>query len=87
MQVWNLHPTSMTYNTKLELSSLEETRGQFKGRQPTIKLGIDVHQEFYVVVCQEGRMSPKAGAAFHSSGLPLLGTQSARESWGNLRRL
>jgi len=33
-----------------ELSSLEGTRGQFSGGTGVIKLGIDVHQDFYVVV-------------------------------------
>jgi transposase len=42
-----------------ELSSLEETRSQFNGSKEAIKLGIDVHQGFYVVVCQVGGMSPK----------------------------
>ncbi|MGH8092224.1 MAG: IS110 family transposase [Chthoniobacterales bacterium] len=42
-----------------ELSSLEETRGQFNGRPEAIKLGIDVHQAFYVVVVQEGGSNPK----------------------------
>jgi Transposase IS116/IS110/IS902 family len=36
-----------------ELSSLEETRCQFNGGRCAIKLGIDVHQDFYVVVEQE----------------------------------
>ena len=48
----------------IESSSLEETRGQFNGRKLAIKLGIDVHQEFYVVVCQEGGMSPKPAQRF-----------------------
>ncbi|MBA3963900.1 MAG: hypothetical protein H0X40_18645, partial [Chthoniobacterales bacterium] len=46
-------------DTKSELSSREETRGQFNGRRAAIKLGIDVHQEFYVVVLQEGGTNPK----------------------------
>ncbi len=37
-----------------ELSSPEGTRSQFNGCTGVIKLGIDVHQEFYVVVAQEG---------------------------------
>src|SRR6266446_6414375 len=41
-----------------ELSSLEETRCQFNGSKADIKLGIDVHQEFYVVVMQEGGSNP-----------------------------
>ena len=45
-----------------ELSSLEGTRCQFNGGRCAIKLGIDVHQDFYVVVEQEGDES-QAGAA------------------------
>ena len=40
---------------KTEFSSLEETRGQFNGGKAEIKLGIDVHQDFDVVVMQVGR--------------------------------
>ena len=47
-----------------ELSSHEETRGQFNGSRASIKLGIDVHQEFYVVVMQEGGLSPKPPQRF-----------------------
>src|SRR5438309_7818008 len=42
-----------------ELSSHEGTRGQFNGSKAVIKLGIDVHQDFYVVVIQEGGTNPK----------------------------
>lgn len=42
-----------------ELSSHEETRSQFNGSSGAIKLGIDVHQDFYVVVRQEGGTNPK----------------------------
>ncbi len=42
-----------------ELSSLEETRRQINVRTSAIKLGIDVHQAFYVVVMQEGGSHPK----------------------------
>lgn len=42
-----------------ELSSPEGTRGQFNVRPSAIKLGIDVHQAFYVVVLQEGGSNPK----------------------------
>ena len=45
----------------IELSSPEETRGQFNGGKADIKLGIDVHQDFYVVVMQEGGGNPKPG--------------------------
>jgi hypothetical protein len=36
------------------LSSVEETRSEFNQSTGAIKLGIDVHQDFYVVVVQEG---------------------------------
>src|SRR5215831_6066447 len=49
---------------RTELSSLEETRCQFNGGNCAIKLGIDVHQDFYVVVMQEGGQNPKAPQRF-----------------------
>jgi len=48
-----------------ELSSHEGTRCQFNGGSGTIKLGIDVHQEFYVVVMQHGEANPKPPQRFH----------------------
>jgi hypothetical protein len=59
VRVWDLHPTNMHKCLHTELSSPEGTRGQFNGRRAAIKLGIDVHQEFYVVVMQEGGCNPK----------------------------
>jgi len=47
-----------------ELSSPEGTRGQFNGSKCVIKLGIDVHQDFYVVVMQEGGSNPKPPQRF-----------------------
>jgi hypothetical protein len=47
-----------------ELSSHEETRCQFNGTKADIKLGIDVHQDFYVVVMQEGGSNPKPPQRF-----------------------
>ena len=47
-----------------ELSSHEGTRGQFNGGRCAIKLGIDVHQDFYVVVMQEGGGNPKPPQRF-----------------------
>jgi transposase len=47
-----------------ELSSHEGTRCQFNGSKAVIKLGIDVHQEFYVVVLQEGGSNPKPPQRF-----------------------
>src|SRR5437773_10305571 len=48
-----------------ELSSHEETRCQFNGGRCTIKMGIDVHQDFYVVVEQMGGTNPKPPQRFH----------------------
>jgi transposase len=47
-----------------ELSSPEGTRSEFNPGKRAIKLGIDVHQEFYVVVCQEGGSNPKPAQRF-----------------------
>jgi transposase len=47
-----------------ELSSHEGTRSQFNGSKAVIKLGIDVHQDFYVVVKQEGGSNPKPAQRF-----------------------
>ena len=47
-----------------ELSSLEGTRRQFNGGRCTIKLGIDVHQDFYVVVEQVEGSNPKPPQRF-----------------------
>src|SRR6202047_885532 len=56
---------AMHYLINTELSSPEETRCQFNGDKAVIKLGIDVHQEFYVVVMQEGGSNPKPPQRFH----------------------
>jgi transposase len=47
-----------------ESSSHEETRSQFNGCTGVIKLGIDAHQNFYVVVTQEGGTNPKPPQRF-----------------------
>jgi transposase len=47
-----------------ELSSLEGTRCQFNGGRCAIKLGLDVHQDFYVVVEQVGGTNPKPPQRF-----------------------
>lgn len=58
-------PGNMTNNElNSELSSPEGTRDQFNGRKAAIKLGIDVHQDFYVVVLQEGGSNPKPAQRF-----------------------
>jgi len=51
-----------------ELSSPEETRPEFNPGRAIIKLGIDVHQEFYVVVLQVGGTNPKPAQRFTKSG-------------------
>ena len=47
-----------------ELSSLEETCSQFDGGTEPIKVGVDMHQDFYVVVCQVGGGNPKPPQRF-----------------------
>src|SRR6266487_2453559 len=54
----------MQYLNDTELSSLEGTRRQFNGGRCAIKLGIDVHQDFYVVVAQVGGSNPKPPQRF-----------------------
>jgi hypothetical protein len=51
-------------NNTTELSSLEETHCQFNGGTGVIKLGIDVDQDFYVVVEQVGGSNPKPPQRF-----------------------
>src|SRR5229473_6248859 len=55
---------TMQYVNNTELSSLEETRSQFNGCKAVIKLGIDVHQDFYTVVEQVGGSNPKPPQRF-----------------------
>src|SRR6266496_4563840 len=51
-------------HSNTELSSHEGTRCQFNGGTGAIKLGIDVHQEFYVVVEQVDGTNPKPPQRF-----------------------
>src|SRR5213083_2170829 len=51
-------------HSNTELSSLEGTRRQFNGGKADIKLGIDVHQDFYVVVEQVDGSNPKPPQRF-----------------------
>jgi hypothetical protein len=46
------------------LSSLEGTRSEFNRSKAVIKLGIDVHQDFYVVVEQMEGTNPKPAQRF-----------------------
>jgi transposase len=50
--------------TNTELSSHEGTRCQFNGSKALIKLGIDVHQEFYTVAKQVGGSNPQPAQRF-----------------------
>ena len=61
---WLSSPALMHSINNIELSSLEETRCQFNGGTDAIKLGIDVHQDFYVVVEQVGGSNPKPAQRF-----------------------
>src|SRR5438128_638793 len=51
-------------HSNTELSALEGTRSQFNGGKCAIKLGIDVHQDFYVVVEQVDGTNPKPPQRF-----------------------
>ena len=51
-------------HSNTELSSHEETRCQFNGGPGAIKLEIDVHQDFYVVVEQVDGSNPKPAQRF-----------------------
>src|SRR5438445_8168655 len=59
-----------------ELSSHEGTRRQFNGGKADIKLGIDVHQDFYVVVEQVDGSNPKPAQRFPKRSIPALGGQT-----------
>jgi hypothetical protein len=55
---------AMQYVNNTELSSPEGTRSEFNPSKTVIKLGIDVHQDFYVVVIQAGGSNPKPAQRF-----------------------
>jgi len=57
-------PDNMNSINDTELSSHEGTRSEFNPSKTVIKLGIDVDQEFYVVVVQEGGGNPKPAQRF-----------------------
>jgi transposase len=62
-----------------ELSSLEGTRCQFNGSKADIKLGIDVHQDFYVVVMQLGGSNPKPPQRFQKEAFVLWAAKLKRQ--------
>src|SRR5438552_8491260 len=63
-QVLKVTRTMNKCHSNTESSSHEETRCQFNGGTGAIKLGIDVHQDFYVVVEQVGGSNPKPPQRF-----------------------
>jgi transposase len=71
-------------NNNTELSSLEGTRCQFNGGTGVIKLGIDVHQEFYVVVEQLGGANPKPPQRFHKEAFLVWAGKLKRKSAGRV---
>ena len=71
-------------DSNTELSSHEGTRCQFKGGRCAIKLRIDVHQDFYVVVMQEDLANPEAAAAFCEGSVSALGGQAQEPGWRSL---
>ena len=64
-----------------ELSSHEGTRFEFNRSKAVIKLGIDVHQDFDVVVMQVGRNESQTAAAFPKGSVPALGGQAQAKEW------
>src|SRR5437016_12074907 len=67
-----------------ELSSLEGTRSQFNGSRASIKLGIDVHQDYYVVVKQEGGTNPKPAQRFRKETFLHWAAKLQREGGGEI---
>ena len=72
MRISDLHPAVMNIELHSELSSLEETRRQFNGdscaiksaegrMRPVCALGINVHQDFYVVAPSNITSAPVGG--------------------------
>jgi transposase len=66
------------------MSSLEETRSEFNPGKEAIKLGIDVHQDFYVVVMQVGGSNPKPAQRFKKEAFLSWAAKLARTQGGPL---
>ena len=62
-----------------ELSSNEGTRFEFNRSTGAIKLGIDVHQDFYTVVIQEGGANPKPPQRFQKEAFMHWATKLRRK--------
>jgi hypothetical protein len=67
-----------------ELSSHEGTRSEFNSSKAAIKLGIDVHQEFYVVVCQEGGGNPRPAQRFKKEAFLSWAVRLKQKSGGEI---
>ena len=65
---------AMQYLINTELSLHEETRFEFNRSTGAIKLGIDVHQDFHVVV-EGGRNQSQVAAAIPQASVAALGGQ------------
>jgi len=76
-------PANMNKCFHTELCSPEETRRQFNGGPGVIKLGIDVHQDFYTVVMQVDGSNPKPAQRFSKEGL-LLWAAKLKSSGGEV---
>ena len=73
----------MCNNNQSESSSLEATRGQFKARASVSKLGIDVHQDQYVVVRQHEGRAPQPPQRFSKTAF-LLWAAQLRQAGGEV---
>jgi transposase len=67
-----------------ELSSHEGTRSEFNLSKAAIKLGIDAHQESYVVVCQEGGSNPKPAQRFKKEAFLCWAAKLKQKSGGEI---
>src|SRR5450432_2636333 len=74
----------MYQSNNTELSSPEETRLEFNPGKAAIKLGIDVHQEFYVVAMQVGGTQPKPAQRFRKEAFLRWAAKLARTHRGPL---
>jgi len=77
-------PDNMNKCLHTELSSHEGTRSEFNPGKTLIKLGIDVHQEFYVVVAQEGGVNPKPAQRFKKEAFLSWVAQLKHKSGGEI---
>jgi transposase len=75
-------PDNMINNTKL--SSLDETGPEFNPGSEAIKLGIDVHQDSYVVVMPVGGSNPKPAQRFQKAAFLGWAAKLARTHPGQL---